>query len=368
MCKSSVSRLLGIGWLLLATALVWQCGAEDNLGQGNNTPCAAHTDCPAGFSCIIEQGICGSDPNAVPCASNADCVEGTPYVCAITDTIDGTGKCIPGGPTEDGDDPVEDGDTDESVPTTCSVDAQCGNTDYFCCLGACEEKYPLCQASRDCWAGQRCNTSTTRCEGAVPSCAAPDGDDDKPVDGDPDEIDTTEPDVPDIDDTPVDGDTTDNSNACSRRQDCPEGMVCGPGGVCVDWCTESSCPEGSNCNSNNGLCEFCDTACPANQCCNYNQDFWYCGHCCVPPCPSDQACQGGTCVPLQCPTCAPDKCCKDEETGFICVPNTHPACGGSTDGDTDAERVGSLCLPANASCIEGVDTCCSGTCLMGTCL
>jgi len=127
--------------------------------------------------------------------------------------------------------------------------------------------------------------------------------------------------------------------------------------------SSSHTAAGTACNTANGLCEWCGAsdpteACTASQCCNYSGTFWYCGTCCVPPCGDGQACKGGTCVDLKCPTCDADQECGAD---FTC----HDV---AADGDQDQEARAAICLPANSTCSAGGTLCCSGTCLMGTCL
>ncbi len=340
--------------VLTLTSSVFLVQCSDDGSSGDETdpvPCAVHEDCPEGYSCLATEGVCAVDPKAGPCQSDLDCPED--YSCYIApDSVDGIGKCIPGGGT-DGDTDSTDEPAGTCVGKACLTDANCGDVSCFCCLGKCEEKYPDCQNSRDCWPGQRCNPDSLTCEGQVPVCTEdPDGDvDTDKTDTDP----STDGDNTDGDDT--DGDTPDgDSSTCDTSGDCPGDMVCGPGGVCIENCTVSGCDWGT-CNPNNGYCECCD-GCTASQFCNFNEDFWYCGSPCIPPCAEGQACLGDTCVPLQCPTCGANQTCS-AATCFLCE---------DVPVDGDGERSGSSCLPANASCIEGVDTCCSGTCLMGTCL
>lgn len=317
---------------LVVVIVIVQCGeAEQTDGGVDLVNCVTHEDCPTGFSCILSQGICGKDPYAYECLSEADCSPG--YSCYVPfGSEDGKGKCIPA--------PGEDGDEDQ--PDTCENELDCPD-DYLCVNGTCQYCCPVCKDENDCWPGQCCNNE--RC-GECP--VEVDGDDEPIIDGDEDE---EEPVIPGCE------------NTCQRSGDClVEGQVCGPGGCCVDSCATTGCPEGQTCNPNNGYCEWCDPVCPQGQCCNYHQDFWYCGSCCVPPCPEGEACQGGRCIQLACPTCESGYRC-GPDTGYICVPT-----GPVVDGDVDRSPGFGECLPANAACIEGVDECCSGTCLMGTCL
>ncbi len=398
------SRFLILGVLLLLVAATVSCGETDI----TETPqaCAVHEDCELGYICDLANGVCVEDARRKECGSDFDCVDpenpNVEYICYIPpDTVDGMGSCIPLDTPSDGDGtgcalhsdcplgqfcndqghceatkgctvdadcesgfecqvdingdgqcmPIADGDS-EIGPSTCTTHADCA-TDEFCVSGKCEDRFPACQNNNDCWPGQTCNLTTGKCEGDDP--LPPDGDDDTP-DGDDD---TTDGDI----DTAPDGDTAACVTECNRTSDCPGTEVCGPGGCCVPPCTAGSCEEGE-CNPNNGLCEFCslfDPPCASDKCCNYNVDFWYCGTCCVPPCADGYVCQVGTCVPLQCPECPPNFCCS-AETAYLCV-----ACGGDPDTEV-SERGRQACLPANAPCMEGVDLCCSGTCLMGTCL
>ena len=105
---------------------------------------------------------------------------------------------------------------------------------------------------------------------------------------------------------------------CFVSSNCPDGLICGPGGFCKKSCLETGCELG-NCNENTGLCGFCQAQCSEGQCCNYNQyEFWYCGNCCSPPCPEGTACMAGDCVDLECPeSCDVDEIC-GPETGYVC--------------------------------------------------
>ncbi len=362
-------RMANYGWckygmmlalLLVASLAMLQCDDSGSTGvDGDDTTsqCVSHQDCPIGFSCNITSGVCGQDPYAVLCTSDVDC--NVDYTCYISaDSLDGTGKCVPI-TVVDGDPNIGDGDTS----TGCTTDDQCEATE-FCYQGTCQDKNPTCTGNADCWPGQYCDPTDGICKGEIvidgdkdtvdgDPDAVIDGDDDNVVDGDPDTVDGDE-------DEPVDGDIP-VGQPCDRTSDCPVGSVCGPSGVCIEHCQTSGCTAPAHCNPNNGYCEYCDQTCAASQCCNYNVDFWYCGGCCVPPCSAGNACQAGTCIPLQCPTCSPGEYCDGANTGYICVDDP-------TQDTGEGERGNVSCLPANSACIEGVDICCSGTCLMGTCL
>ena len=205
-----------------------------------------------------------------------------------------------------------------------------------------------------------------------------DGDDDIEPDGDLDEeaFEETETDesedveletVEAEEDVSVDGDDDESELAttCRNSSECPENFVC-EAGECVAWCSETGCDHlaGSICNPNNGRCEMCPDTCGRNRCCNLgilnNGSFWYCGTCCDPVCGDNQVCSEGRCIDVQCPICNPDEYC-GAATGYQCITIRQ-------GGDYDLQENGSSCLPANSRCIEGLDECCSGTCLMGTCL
>jgi hypothetical protein len=320
--------------------VIVQCGdATVDPTDGDVINCTVHEDCPCGYSCILDQGICGKDNYAFECASDADCSPG--YTCyTFAEATDCGSKCIP---VED-----SDGDEDEDV-LPCTTDLDC-EQDFICVNGSCQYANPPCKEDSDCWTDQCCVND--RCGDCLVDGDAVDGD--EPIDGD----------------EPVDGDEDgdmDNPDceSCQRSTDCSDGQVCGEGGCCMDSCEITGCPDGQSCNPNNGYCEWCDTTCPQGQCCNYHEDFWYCGSCCVPPCADGEACQGGRCVELSCPTCEPGQRC-GADTGYICIDVDGP--DGDIDGDVDRVFGGGECLPANSACIEGIDECCSGTCLMGTCL
>lgn len=352
MDRSAKLRLICRTCLVFVIAFsLLQCAKTDiTQDDQEQTACSVHEDCPPCYSCIIDQQICGLDSDCPSplCESDTDC--GPNYSCYISPTSsDGTGKCIPGS---------GDGDGNYGGCTICQMDVDCPDPVYeFCMNQCCEPRFPPCPSgsATECWPGQSCVQQldgSWKCETAI--------DGDKPID-DGDEVDG---DVPVTDGDEVDGDQIGDcgtATVCQRSSDCPNGQVCGNGGCCTDHCSTAGCPNGGTCNTLNGYCEWCDESCSANQCCNYHENFWYCGSCCIPPCAEGQACQGGRCVPLQCPTCGPCEIC-GPETGWQCDEDS-----SCTDGD-GTERGGDSCLPANAACIEGVDVCCSGTCLMGTCL
>jgi len=352
--SKSTWQLFSVVSVLLLT-LVMAASCSDS-GSGNSEDgdnpiinCITHADCPALYSCNVTDGVCGTDANATPCYDVTECSTG--YCCYVaTDSADNLGKCVP----EDGSvscDIPGDGDTgdgDEGIPDTCKEDSDCNDPNYVCCDNACEERNRYCDNIRDCLNGQRCEDGV--CTG-------------EPVCGEDGDVDTADPDVDAVDgDVDPDPDPDpDNAGGCERSTDCPEGMICGPGGVCGPRCdaTGQSCPEGQTCNPNNGLCECCENDCETGRCCNRSQGFWYCGQCCTPPCADGQACQAGTCVALACPECDSGETCDEGTACKVC--ESEPV-DGDTDGTKDA------CLPANSACQEGVDNCCSGTCMMGTCL
>ena len=326
----------------------------------NDVECTDSADCPSGYSCDTVNSVCVEDENATECGANKACGEG--YECV--EGPDGSSKCVP---TSTG------GDTDEPVTVAC--DPPCSDS-MMCCNQQCVTKYPDCVSGINCYEGQTCGENLY-CEGEPTSCDKqldPAADVDLPADEDTppaDEDDTVTP--ADEDDTVVQPEREETVTACEADRNCPDGSYCGPDHVCVPDCTsDAECSEGATCNPNNGRCEYCTTLCPEGQCCNWNVDFWYCGRCCEPPCADGQACQGGNCVDLRCDTSC-DTYCYDcgAATGYICVKKDNydslPGCG-APDGDYDQERSGAACLPANTACVTGVDECCSGTCLMGTCL
>lgn len=326
---------------LTAALFMLQCGDTPD-ADGDTISCILHEDCPVGHSCVSSMGVCGTDTNAFECANDNNCIKG--YKCYIDPSdYDGIGKCVP--------EPVVDGDADKEEPacTSCTIGGgQCNATTEVCYGGCCTLKNAPCpNGVSDCMNGQICaddGLGNLICRDQVTT------DEDK-VDGDDDVDPDPEPEIEETNPACTNG-------ACDTSDQCSDGNVCGAGGCCVAPCTAGSCSNGATCNTNNGLCEWCDTMCSAGQCCNYHESFWYCGSCCVPPCGDGQACQGGHCVDLTCPTCDP---------GCECGPSTGYHCDNCpVDGDTD--KSGSECLPANATCVEGVDDCCSGTCLMGTCL
>ncbi|RJO66909.1 MAG: hypothetical protein C4523_11135 [Myxococcales bacterium] len=271
----------------------------------------------------MDQGICGEDPNAISCFKDHDCV--SDYKCYVPlDSIDGSGKCIPA----DG----IDGDTatDGDEPPACTSNADCDENE-ICFNGYCKD------------------------------ALGPGDEDADVVDTDPDLV---EEDVVEKDNAEEESDG-DQVGDCERSSDCPAEYVC-VNGACVQHCSDAGCDDlpGSHCNPNNGFCEYCDDLCAQDRCCNFyweaTDSFWYCGSCCVPSCPAGKACQSGQCIDLKCPSCEADQVC-NASTGYVCKDDLQP------DGD-GGERGGMNCLPANAECLDGVDICCSGTCLMGTCL
>lgn len=322
--------------MLLASFLMIQCGEEVT----ESATCLVHEDCPVGFSCIESLQVCGTDINAFQCMKDSDCIKG--YACFIDPTT-AEGKCVPSAVTPDGD------EEQESNCTSCTIGGgQCNVDTETCYEGCCTLiNAPCPNGVSDCMNGQICVM-----ENGTYICAyeedgdKPDGD--TVVDGDLDKDADPEPET-----TP-----SCTNGACDTTDQCSDGKVCGAGGCCVDSCTVTGCTYGT-CNPNNGLCEYCETTCGEGKCCNYHESFWYCGSCCTPPCGDGQACMSGTCQDLVCPTCSGTNCTCGPQTGYHCE---------CEEEDGDVDRVGDTCLPANAACTEGVDDCCSGTCLMGTCL
>jgi len=269
--------------------------------------------------------------------------------------------------TADGDAVEEDKDavdteTEADVTLDCEDDWDCP-IDFRCMDGICIEN-TQCKSDTDCQPGQTCKDGV--CTG------------DPIIDGDMDQdqdLEQTE--------NPVDGDMDQDKESdplcdpCQKSIECADGLICNSDGCCDDPCAKGECPDGMVCNSQNGYCEYCDEQCAVDQCCNLMPGtFWYCGECCEPPCAEGYACQRGQCEPLEC-RCPPGDIC-GPETKYLCY--TPPVDGDDDgedpwfpDGDTDwdsgeGERSNAMCLPANSSCMDGIDECCSGTCLMGTCL
>ncbi len=330
----------------------------------SDVECTDSADCPAGYSCDTESKACVEDANATECGANKTCSEG--YECV--EGPDGSSKCVPASTHGDQDEPV----------ATC--DPPCSDA-MMCCDNQCVSKYPDCVSGINCFEGQTCGEELV-CTGEPTSCEKqldpaadvdlPADEDTPPADEDQNPADEDENPPADRDDA-VTPDREDNPVSCTSDRNCEDGTHCGPDRVCVADCTSNTgCPEGAACNPNNGRCEYCNTPCPSGQCCNWNVDFWYCGSCCEPPCADGKACQGGNCVDLRCDSSC-DTLCYDcgASTAYICVRKENydsiPGCG-APDGDYDQERSRTSCLPANSSCVVGVDECCSGTCLMGTCL
>jgi len=383
------------------------CYSQSENEQGHcgpahdNSSCNDHVSCPVGASCS-NYHRCVIDGNAVSCTNDFDCPEN--YECqSITNTQGSSGKCVPKNSGGDEDlDQVIDGDLDQewdSDQISCTANEDCPNDNFCFKQDHCVWLYPNCTTNFDCWPNQTCNQTQKRCEGSphIRYCDAsnlcPSGSicyyelcysehpyctnvqdcwrgqfcDSKSglcvdtIDGDKD----SDIDIVDEDEAEEDNDSDPDKDiptvSCQRSADCPENTVCGPGSVCIPHCSLSGCTYG-DCNADNGFCEFCDSPCSESQCCKYEEDFWYCGSCCVPPCPEGQVCQGnGTCVTPACPeSCAPNFTC-GPETGFICSPIP-------TDGDAATTSAGVKCLMPNSECIDGVDTCCSGVCLYGYCL
>ena len=322
--------------------------------------CVYHHECTIGYSCSTSMRTCIADANAIACNSSSGCISG--YSCLISGV---SGKCVPDASAVDGD--------DEST-CACQQDSDCGDvTQQFCYQCSCQPRYPTCAASGDCWPGQTCNTESGKCEGEVIIDGDTDtdtADGDLPIDGDDDNV--TPPDGdeemppadPDPDPDPIQPDGDDDQNICipcASSNDCPGILVCGTGSCCIEPCDAESCPSPTTCNASNGFCEFCNPACTGGRCCNYNEDYWYCGTCCTPPCGAGKVCQAGSCVTPYCPICSADEHCDGFATGWMCVPD-------EVDGDSRFAPTSMRCLPANSDCTEGVDHCCSGVCLMGTCL
>lgn len=358
---------LGILVCICLTSMILAFGCSGSNGSGSpKIKCGNTNDCPVGYVCTsdgctnkpqvcvthedcttcnicnttIDPNVCTLDSNAcVECAGEADCPAG--YTCYLPTT--GKGHCIPGEVQTDGD----SAGCDPTSATACSgLNPACPNDMSQKCDAAskiCVCKFKSCKANTDCAATEICDTTKGYCV-------------DKPaVDGD------LEPE-PEPEPEPDTNTCAGGARSCQRTSDCSTGDVC-IGGCCTAGCTASSCPTGTVCNTKNGYCEYCgqngEEACAAGQCCNY-AGFWYCGSCCVPACKADEACVSNACQKLTCPSdCGADRCC-DAEHGYSCY--------DCPDGDVDVEYRSATCLGANASCKDGVDTCCSGTCLMGTCL
>ena len=337
-----------IGFLAAFSLLILQCGGEDSSVSGSGVECETHEDCPVGYSCIMSEGVCGKDANATECdpsKGDSDCPQG--YICsADSESETGNGKCVPAPDDGSGGAPGGGGTSNS------------------------------CEKSEDCPPGQDCINFVcvplSGSDGDIDDSKPPqpDGDDSSPIPDDDEPVAADEDEDPAADgDTPEGGDEDMSPDGdqgdcypCDRSSECPGDKVCGPGpeashGCCIERCTEDSCEFGI-CNPNNGLCECCYDICAPNQCCNYHVDFWYCGTCCVPPCPEGQACQSGRCVKVEC-NCEP---------GQKCGPETCWICEDEQEDNGEAEFSNFSCLSANSPCIEGVDVCCSGTCLMGTCL
>ena len=362
--------------------------------------CTSDLECGIGYAC--QEGFCKPDENSTTCTSNEDCAEG--YSCA--EMTGGGYKCVPG----------NGGDTDTPVindcGNACNEDGSCDSSNCFCCDRTCITKFPSCASDSDCYTGQVCLTSELVCTLEPSSCSKNGSSSDGDV-----EAEEAGPTCSGLFDTEVCGDKEVCCNgacksyvhSCTAKEDCYKGQTCtngvcdgtpesctmndpiqstctgdsdcpanqhcggveGGGIGCVDDCaSDADCTDGASCNPNNGRCEYCTTQCPASQCCNYNIDFWYCGSCCEPACPLGQACNGGDfCVDMVCPDTCDDCYICGPETGYVCARDPDSCSAPETDGDTDVEsRRNNQCLGSNEPCTAGVDECCSGTCLMGTCL
>ncbi len=315
--------------MVLVLSLVG-CDEEDSSvidddDDDDTVTCLGHSDCPTMASCQLDavtgEGVCLDDACATTCTSDADCagcsVGSLVYVCMFGS--DDQLKCQPQQSSD------ADGDADGD------------NT---------------CVTNQDCGPGYECDSNSGMC---IP-LGDDDDDDNDDEDGDTDDDDDDDDTTDDDDDDTVDGDGT-----CSSDADCGAGQIC-TGGSCVADCSTTGCTYGT-CNANTGRCEFCDPLCSEGQCCNYGGTFYYCGSCCSEPCPDGTVCQSGNCVtpscPSSCDTTDPCYAC-GPETGYLCEETNAVGCGG--------ERKSMECLRTNEACREGVDVCCSGNCLMGTCL
>ena len=287
---------------------------DEETPDGDGVPCLRHSDCPTLASCQVDiltgQGFCVGDACAATCTRDEDCagcMSGLLYLCLFAS--DGQLKCQPQIAASDGD---VDGDA--------------------------------CVSNADCPPGSECDNASHLC--------LPVGNDDDDDDDDDDN-----------DDNSTDGDTTDGDQACSSDAQCGAGQICGPYGFCIADCREFGCTYGT-CNTNNGRCEFCEPICATGQCCNYGGTFYYCGSCCPTPCAEGTVCQSGNCVTPTCPTnCRTSDPCYScgPETGYLCERTDAPGCNGSEYRTVE-------CLRTGQSCREGVDVCCLGHCLLGTCL
>ncbi len=379
--------------------------------------CSEDSDCVSGYECVIDpktgEGICRLlvDGDVEPeCVKDEDCSTGMICVqgeCRIKRDCERDADCPPNfrcnqqtwqceeviGPVDgdfDADLELELEQEEDAFPLTCQGTANCP-VGYVCsldgiCIPSCEQTgclYGICNVESGlceycdppCPDTQCCNYAFdfwycgTCCRPPCPPnqvCQAGDCISVECPPCPPGQICGAETGFICMDIIQPDGDVEQDADPdlipsfCRSTEDCPRGYVCNEQGKCEPSCILTGCEFGT-CNTNTGECEFCDPPCPDGRCCNYNMDFWYCGSCCNPPCEDGMACQGGACIPLQCPRCPPWQQC-GPETGYVCEDIW-------TDGDVIWGKQGkTTCLPANSSCIEGVDFCCSGTCLMGTCL
>ncbi len=338
---------LGFVWVLLSLGAILSCSDENTAffsGVDDTSSCVYHSDCPGGTSCNPVSGQCEEDLFADGCYSDADCPSG--YHCIERDN--GENICSP----DDGLEPTtpSDGDAEQ------------------------EDSTERCLSDAECPPGSECDTASGICV-----TNTPDDDDDDVIDDDDDDViddddDDLDGDVPLEDgdnDAPLleDGDLDEDLPLyCQADAHCPEGMICDADGICIEDCTYEGCEFGT-CNEETGHCEFCEPLCQSGTCCNYAVQFWYCGSCCVPACGDGMVCSQGECIEPSCPADCPRDNCHTcgPETGWLCEED--PSCfvpDGDAEGSESGE--GGACLSPGSGCQQGMDECCSGVCLLGTCL
>lgn len=309
-------------------------------------PCSDDSECgESGDQCVeLADG-------ASVCATACDPAESSPcpdrFQCASFDQDDSTGQCIPDQLTC----------KDRCSGVECGEDRQCNPLNGECeeTLGYCDNG---CQIDSMCGDGpeDRClplpNTRNPREQICTTTC--------NPESEDP-------------------GCPVDFACAALAPDEDPTSGICYPlERTCVDRCSETSCPEGQNCNLQTGECEeaqysACQKGCSSNAQCG-DQDDWCLNlgigegsHCWLgcdggsQDCPDNYSCSQlrGTTVNI----CIPDSMRCNECYGNSCLP------GGACNPETgqcetlDCTETGcasdEACDPRSTSCVE-VGRSCSG--------
>jgi len=277
--------------------------------------CQSNRDCPAGFTCLPNEGDNGV---CAQCLQDTHCNPG--FICEGH-------QCIPGC-RQDGDCPAGQFCKNSQCRSGCTTDADC--SEGFCDPGS--HECVDCLLSDDCPAGQDCQQG--RCvTGCVTDAGCPSG-------------------------------QVCRSNVCvttcTTKQDCaPPACVCADG-VCVlppAVCeSEDDCCMGYQCNS--GICVDGFCACVSDDEC-IDPDLPRCVDCeCLPECIQDLDCPlpGQVCVANHCqnPACTIESC----PVGQWCDP-ADGQCKRGCDQDQDCQHP-EICDLSSHKCIP--PDCCGGLC------